>query len=758
MTGDGIPPRHIDMPPTDDDVKIVDEAEHDEKAPDGAVQQPECSGTPLPIRGDTSDNIASNGKIQLLGSIVLYHLPSLCFTITITILYSQNWLWPGSGAVRPKANYSLVTEVLASRLSNGPTPNQLAALQFAAKLNEALVVISLSQIIFHRLRYLMLRANGAPLGLLASQFHLGNPLYLLTPEFLGTLRGAISEPSTVFSVLMVFLIFGIAIAAGPFSAILMIPRQRLWILPASHPLIHDLRATGKAPNLENGYLRRDLNLSVTDMYPMSIGPDVGISWSCSSNSSSCLSFFQRDFESVFASRDLQIDEDQPFLDGSVILKASVNLRDTRATKWRVNNLEPWIPSNAQFAATVAHITEQDAFIQLRDLIEFDVNYTMNGLISKLSWATEGQAVPRKQPLVLGQCCAAIGTPNTTQMGIQEILSMNTSYCFHDGFYSSYDFRITQDLATQLAQQNWTTGFLTFFDILDSPSHRISTAAVTALPLDIHEPNRLMDICIFEALWAEAEETYAKTEKDVYMSMTAQPGQLKTPVASYLDKTKHASLDEVVRFDSAWINSLDISSRADIATYDPLDTRDLSLFQVIAQNRDSEVIPLLLALIMSAAQCSHGSCIPQAQDGEVKYLYNENATSPKNPVHQELRFYQDGYGYGFYEPVIILGFVILYIHTLIVLVHVFFIVLDQLWTSNAWPSVGELIVMGLCSTPPDLLRNVRAGDSTWRKWQFLVSTRQISEHQQVEFVILDPGGKKDEEENQSAAINAVDPEH
>ncbi len=169
-------------------------------AADLSVFRPEDSPTTPSSKTVTEapKEVSTNRKVRLLVSVARFHLPSLCFTVFITVLYARNSLWPGNGAAVPPHAYDpTLTHVFATRLGDGPTANHIAALQFAAKLNEGLVVISLSNILFHRVRYLMLQSDGVPLGLLASSFQLSNLLNFFNPEILGTAKNAISTTSTL---------------------------------------------------------------------------------------------------------------------------------------------------------------------------------------------------------------------------------------------------------------------------------------------------------------------------------------------------------------------------------------------------------------------------------------------------------------------------------------------------------------------------------------------------------------------------------
>lgn len=142
----------------------------------------------------------------------VYHLLALLVTALLTIVYIQQWRWPYPG----------------------PSDEVQAGLQFVTKLHECLLIISLSNILSHRLRYLLLTSEGVPLGLLTTAFQLNSPMFSVGSEFLDTLR-------RLFSSLSIFLSFGLvcstallSFAASPLSAVVLLPRPLKLPLPESH--------------------------------------------------------------------------------------------------------------------------------------------------------------------------------------------------------------------------------------------------------------------------------------------------------------------------------------------------------------------------------------------------------------------------------------------------------------------------------------------------------------------------------------------
>ncbi|OJJ45429.1 hypothetical protein ASPZODRAFT_144060 [Penicilliopsis zonata CBS 506.65] len=104
---------------------------------------------------------------------------------------------------------------------------KLGAIQIAAKIQELLIVGSTAAIVFHFLRVELLFGDGVPFGLLTAGFDFARLNYFWSSAFLGAMRcrEAWRKP---FLVTLLVLAGIIAVAAGPSSAVLMVPVSRTW--------------------------------------------------------------------------------------------------------------------------------------------------------------------------------------------------------------------------------------------------------------------------------------------------------------------------------------------------------------------------------------------------------------------------------------------------------------------------------------------------------------------------------------------------
>lgn len=104
----------------------------------------------------------------------------------------------------------------------------IALLQIAAKLQELLIVASLTTIIVHSIRAELITGEGVPLGILGSSFLFTSLSYFWSPPFWGALKAKAPLSTKVRLYTLLVLCGIVAATAGPSSAILMVPRSQTW--------------------------------------------------------------------------------------------------------------------------------------------------------------------------------------------------------------------------------------------------------------------------------------------------------------------------------------------------------------------------------------------------------------------------------------------------------------------------------------------------------------------------------------------------
>ncbi|RMJ16757.1 hypothetical protein BHE90_000802 [Fusarium euwallaceae] len=163
-----------------------------------------------------SNETYQSRRWALVGHFTLFHLPAVAVTFTLLCLYAIEFHWP----------------------YGHPTAEELAVLQFAAKGHEALILISLTDVLLCRISYGLLNGNvGVPLGFISSPFYLGSPIrYLFSSELWSAIRHSVTRrlfPKTTGLIIIIAAL--LCIGANPLSAIAMIPRETWRGFPKADP-------------------------------------------------------------------------------------------------------------------------------------------------------------------------------------------------------------------------------------------------------------------------------------------------------------------------------------------------------------------------------------------------------------------------------------------------------------------------------------------------------------------------------------------
>ncbi|KAJ8107864.1 hypothetical protein OPT61_g8572 [Boeremia exigua] len=108
----------------------------------------------------------------------------------------------------------------------GQNSQFMALLQIAAKVQELLIVASLTTVVAHRLRHDLVVGKGVPFGLIGAGSLFSQASYFWSTAFLGSLSKRSVLNRTL--ILLVLLAGLLSITAGPAVAVLLIPREHTW--------------------------------------------------------------------------------------------------------------------------------------------------------------------------------------------------------------------------------------------------------------------------------------------------------------------------------------------------------------------------------------------------------------------------------------------------------------------------------------------------------------------------------------------------
>ena len=141
----------------------------------------------------------------------------------------------------------------------------IAFLQTAAKVQELLIIASLTTIVFQLTRDELIYGEGLPLGLVSAGADFTKLSFFWSPQLFGSLRTLFRGPRKYRNIqLGVFLLLAgaIALLAGPSCAVLLVPQTQVW-------------PVGSTPVALNG--------TVDDFWPVSLTANPSLAAICSSS-------------------------------------------------------------------------------------------------------------------------------------------------------------------------------------------------------------------------------------------------------------------------------------------------------------------------------------------------------------------------------------------------------------------------------------------------------------------------------------------
>lgn len=181
-------------------------------------------GSPNSTRGGSyiearQDNglLKSQGKrsrSSISRHLALFHLPPIAVTLSVLVLY--------------------IKRVHQTRPSN----EALNALQFAAKIHKALIIVSLGCILMARINYhLLAKDKTLPLGFLSSPLLLNSPFsYLFSRELWAPMMSSSGHRTQKITGSMIIIAIILCLAASPLSAITILPRLGWQTIPIKLPM------------------------------------------------------------------------------------------------------------------------------------------------------------------------------------------------------------------------------------------------------------------------------------------------------------------------------------------------------------------------------------------------------------------------------------------------------------------------------------------------------------------------------------------
>ncbi|KAI1194773.1 hypothetical protein F5X97DRAFT_265619 [Nemania serpens] len=661
-----------------------------------------------------------------------------------------------------------------------------AVLQFPAKLHEILVVGSLSAMVLHIFRRMLVNSKGIPLGLMVGAFQIGSAEYLISKSFVKPLRHTLSHGQ--YKTFLVALALGLAIVfsflVGPASAGALIPVLAWWDIP--RPFNDSLLFTS--------YVGR----SPAELYPLAlqrsgINPGcLGDDWryqGCPAEGFDVLADWA--WTRVKERYRYNVTEGQHY-NPTMLSSFSGQVQREIVT-------ELMAAKNSSTAAAIT-ATLHSSTLALTDAFWHYISSNVVGKINKVKHPKfiVSRDTPMSIPLVQVQCVsydygqARSGdsplTFETTAMVDDFSNSGSNTYSWMDWIVPDAEWNFTRPL--NITNVRWVDA-AGIKGTQGEPLHA-SLAAVVTLPKSyrftlangskIPDQRSFTSPCIIDARWATTDITFDTTDVVVGTSLTdwLNSVNLLTDDVDVRAKLSKWKISDPIAISPDWATTLNTvnSKTADDSIYRGLNFAErliqefvntvdegngdvnLDFFPSSGQSTPRDIandVAIILGTTVADwlsrstfRDTNFTTALSAERDGAVStvdLLFQRSssafrttelsALADQTPVVFRVQRY--GWGYGLNTDTIWFSVVILLTHAFLVLVYFAYSFVfwcrAKGWTSNAWGTIGEFVALAVISPPADELRNSGAGIHHSRTWMTELRIREGgSDPERLELVV------------------------
>ncbi|GAP89756.1 putative short-chain dehydrogenase [Rosellinia necatrix] len=664
-----------------------------------------------------------------------------------------------------------------------------AVLQFPAKLHEILVVGSLSAMVLHIFRRMLVGSHGIPLGLMVGAFQIGSAEYLISKSYVKPFRHSLAHRQ--IKTFSVALALGLAILysflVGPASAGALIPVLTWW----------DMRTPFNDSLPLTSYIGR----SAAHLYPMSLQEsNVGVD---------CLGgdwYYQGCPAQGFNTLDdwawTRVQERARYnvTEGHHYNPTMPSIFSGRAQREIVTAL---VTSRNSSTAAALAATLHSSVLTLTDAFW---HYISSNIVGKVNDAkrpklTISKDTPVSIPFVQVQCA----TYNFEEISHgyftrDPYITFETGamvYNFSRRSSNEYSWRkwIVPDEAWNFTRPLNETSVV-WVDTADIKGTQdelsgASLAAVVTVPARYRnswdDQSSFTSPCIIDARWATTDVTFDTADDLVRTSLTdwLDSGNLLTgdvDMKAALSKWRISDPISLSRDWAATLNSLDLKTSEDsiyyglgfveylIQRFVQIGTgedgqRLLNFFPSSGESTPRDIsndVAIILGTVV--ADWLSRSTLRDTRFTTVLSGEDEGNVTAVNLLAQRtvdafgptplaafdgqtavaFRVQRYGWGYGLSTDTIWFSVVILLAHAALVALYFgysfVFWCRAKGWTSNAWGSIGELVALAALSPPADELRNSGAGINRSKTWMTRLRLREVgSDPARLELLVGTRGG-------------------
>ena len=654
------------------------------------------------------------------------HFVPVATTLALFWLYLQNFQW--------KAN-----------------DVQLKALLFASKLHESLIVISLGDILFHRIRYHLLTGRGISFGLLVSPFHVANPFSLVQTPFMASARLTLKSGPELATILLVVLVSVLALLAAPSSAALMLPRYDWWQIPSDD----DAMTTFREQDMEDATY---IEAPFEDLFPLLIDGRFGPNKA-------------RDDHLDIArlsdrSEQLVSGLDRVLVDGSSKANANITVVDgatvdSFALAYQEKSRDDCEPTSAQHSSRNRFAMDdipgficQSVAVQASSPLAlvtqrlFDRYRTQTSATSSLFMITAQALDPKKgdltwrQPSVSMQCSIVLDDGPT---------KLSPIHFLHWGTFPPFSISPDGPLEEEI---------LHFMEGRDSLVARY-TDITRLLPAGVGASTALLlkdgkysndreyfnevptYICLVDARWIESHVWFTAPYSTVMRS-----GISMESLQATTGSNTTTAISPIIDITTEYANSLDANLTI-YSTYmgKPAFIDEESPFKFISSYCHARVgnplqpkcVMLGHALYLTDSLRRTQSLFRYHSAKELRESPDLTLIEPDKWTKLDYRLYHQLHAYKFEGSIIKLSMSVLLVHMMLVYAHLLLLVVGDGWCSRAWSELGELMALAILTQPSPLLHNAGGGVKNWRTWRLRTFVREVSPEGRLELVLKEPVG-------------------
>ncbi|KAM0431306.1 hypothetical protein ACHAPT_005279 [Fusarium lateritium] len=646
------------------------------------IQDSTSRGSPFKKLNDPEPpkKVCSNGVWSALGHLALFQLPAVVITLVILSLYIAQVRW----------GYL--------------TGEQLSVLQFIAKGHEILILVSLADILTHRVCYgLLVDKTGVPLGFLSSPFQLGAPvLYLFSWELWAAIlqpgaKRSLGRPRITGFIIIIAIL--LSLAAAPLSAIAIIPRegwQQVDPQPNAEEVITYLKTQLYKTELKSEYakLLNEPRPKQEDLFKM-LMPTIGDPPK------------KVELSTARQIANITYPKDKPITDktSNRIISLTMDI--------------PKLTSGHLAIATCPMTGVASEFVQFWREDKYEDLLTRSHRKSP-----DSAEIKRwKQPVVAVECSENKTTgpeasftfySNITDNNV--VLSTNNTQGFK---------KLLEDARRKKSPKPG-------YELLNLEESPISAAMVfvTGTSNGSHiqgeeEGSVRLHLCRIYARWEEADVWVEQGKSTTVQS------QLDLPLSDVYGHFRDSSKSDIIKMREEWLGGLGHRGMGSASS-----KKTGSIYQQIRDFCYSGNVDTTVHYCLHITLAAHMTDALTLTGRSYRYGEGKGAEPKHNDTLIHQTYYVGGYAYDISRSrTIPLAISVLLLHVAVALVHAVTVLsCRHPWHGSSWSSFGQILVLALRSKASDELGSVGGGVESSQTWNTSASVGVVGDERRLEMIL------------------------